>query len=91
MSLINSIKRFLGLEKKEEAKPETISSEQPISVPQNSVQPAPEQKREFLDIKCEICGNIIGQDKRKKLSGKIYHRNCIKKQYKMMKEQGKAF
>ena len=71
-----------------------ISKEPIDSVPQDQAQatPAlPQPEREFLDIKCDICNNIIGKDKRRKAGGKVYHKSCFQQQYHKLRSQGKAF
>jgi formylmethanofuran dehydrogenase subunit E len=78
-------KRWFGLEKKEEIKVESdkqiISTEIPI---------IPQVEREFLNKKCELCGNIIGIEKRKKAGGKLFHKKCFREQYNQMKDRGRV-
>ena len=47
--------------------------------------------REFIDNNCEACGQQIGYDKRKKIHGHLFHRNCFKQQKQKLRQAGKTW
>lgn len=87
-------KRLLGLEKKEEIVKEEVKEELPTDNGEREhveIITTEEPQREFLNITCELCGKIIGTDKRKKAGGKLFHKSCFKEKYSQLRDQGKVF
>ena len=76
------LKRLFGLDK---------SKEEPIINSDISKLIIAQPQREFIDAKCEICQQVIGQERKKKLAGKLYHRKCFREQYNKLKQQGRIF
>jgi len=76
-------KRWFG--KKDETRVEEVLQSPPPKV--STISPT---TREFLIEKCDLCGVTIGQEKRRKVGGKIFHKKCFKEQYNQLKSQGKA-
>ena len=73
--------------KKEETKTEEVVQPPILSTGVSTISPT---TREFLIEKCSLCGVTIGQEKRKKAGGKLFHKKCFKEQYNQLKSQGKA-
>lgn len=81
-------KRLFGLEKEEIKENQQTNSEAAATEIQTSQ--IPPTQREYLNIKCELCHEDIGSEKRRKVAGKLCHKRCIKEHYNRMREQGKA-
>ena len=82
-------KKLFRLEKKEETVQEVDSKQEEITPPSQPI--VEEPQREFLNITCELCGKIIGTDRRKKAGGKLFHKSCFKEKYSQLRDQGKVF